>query len=319
MGYDIGLKPINNTIRIESRAKFEKEIQVSWAIDLVTVYMLDSLSPLSDANMMRIYASAYKRDVTGLNDEKLTALATAYQAGIECFFYLNLFNKLNDIILRWESIVKAVPDGETFFSIPTNSTTAFNNLLTYHKMDPSADDTLQFNAFKSTLVANAKEWFQAWYEDFDISKYIMPKDRFLLFIDIVKEKIAACYQRSNSSDSVAMDYHTKINVAIDYIKALLMIVHQTNIETRADAKKTMMDNPMVKYLIDIQVWKMGLGYASRYAGVLKLSHILCLDTTQEIEFPTTTPSEAESGSITSSDEFQLLFVTYLKDHFKPRE
>ena len=319
MGYDIGLKPINNTIRLESRAKFEKEIQVSWAIDLVTVYMLDSLSPLSDANMMRIYASAYKRDVTGLNDEKLTALATAYRAGIECFFYLNLFNKLNDIILRWESIVKAVPDGETFFSIPTNSTTAFNNLLTYHKMDPSADDTLQFNAFKSTLVANAKEWFQAWYEDFDISKYIMPKDRFLLFIDIVKEKIAACYQRSNSSDSVATDYHTKINVAIDYIKALLMIVHQTNIETRADAKKTMMDNPMVKYLIDIQVWKTGLGYASRYAGVLKLSHILCLDTTQEIEFPTTTPSEAESGSITSSDEFQLLFVTYLKDHFKPRE
>lgn len=318
MGYDIGLKPINNSIRIDNRAKFEKEIQVSWAIDLVTVYMLDGLSPLSDANMMKIYAAAYKKNIVGLNDEKLTMLATSYQQGIKCFFYQNLFNKLNDIILRWESIVKAVPAGETFFSIPTNSTTAFNNLLTYHKMDPSADDTLQFNAFKSTLVANSTEWFRAWYEDFDISKYIIPKDRFLTFIDIVKKKVQACYQRSNASDSVATDYHTKLNVAIDYIKALLMIVHQTNIETREDAKKVLTDNPMVKYAIDVQVWKTAQGYASQYAGILKLPHILCLDTTQEISFSTT--SEAiEAGAITSSDEFQMLFITYLKDHVKHEE
>ena len=237
MGYDIGLKPINNSIRIESRAKFEQEIQVSWAIDMVTTYMLEGVTPLSDAIMMRLYAASYRKNIIGLNEEKLTSLASSYQQGIKCFFYQNLFNKLNDIILRWEAIVNAVPDGETFFSIPTNSTTAFNNLLTYHKMDPSADDTLQFNAFKSTLVANATEWFKAWYEDFDISKYIIPKDRFLLFINIVKEKVIACYQRSNSSDSIATDYHTKLNVAIDYIKALLMIVHQTNIESREDAKK----------------------------------------------------------------------------------
>ena len=318
MGYDIGLKPINNSIRIESRAKFEQEIQVSWAIDMVTTYMLEGVTPLSDAIMMRLYAASYRKNIIGLNEEKLTSLASSYQQGIKCFFYQNLFNKLNDIILRWEAIVNAVPDGETFFSIPTNSTTAFNNLLTYHKMDPSADDTLQFNAFKSTLVANATEWFKAWYEDFDISKYIIPKDRFLLFINIVKEKVIACYQRSNSSDSIATDYHTKLNVAIDYIKALLMIVHQTNIESREDAKKVVVDNTIVKYSINRQVWTAAQNYALRYSGTLKLSHILCLDTTQEIEFPMVT-SETESNTAASSDEYQLLFVTYLKDHFKPKE
>ena len=296
MGLDIGLKPVMRRIRIDNRARMEALIRRQWVIDLVTTYMLEGVSPVLDANMMRIYAAAYKRNTTGLNDEKLCSLATAYQGGIKFFVYQNLFNKINSIVLRWESLVRSVPEGESFFSIPTNSLTMFNNLLTFHKLDNSADDTLQFNALKSSLTNNSVEWYQAWFEDFDISKYILPKERFLEYINIVKSKIAYCYQKSNASDSVAVDYQTKINNALDYIK------------------KYAMDDIMFKHQISPELTKQANLYASKYAGILKMVHIACLDTTEEITLPAPTLNEMNASTISTTDEYQFLYVTYLRDH-----
>ena len=67
MGLDIGLKPAMRRIRIDNRARMEALIRRQWVIDLVITYMLEGVSPVLDANMMRIYAAAYKRNITGLN------------------------------------------------------------------------------------------------------------------------------------------------------------------------------------------------------------------------------------------------------------
>lgn len=319
MGLDIGLKPAMRRIRIDNRARMEALIRRQWVIDLVTTYMLEGMSPVLDANMMRIYAAAYKKNTTGLNDEKLCNLATSYQAGIKFFVYQNLFNKINSIVLRWESLVRSVPEGESFFSIPTNSLTMFNNLLTFHKLDDSANDTLQFNALKSSLTNNSVEWYQAWFEDFDISKYILPKERFLEYINIVKSKIAYCYQKSNASDSVAVDYQTKINSVLDYIKVLLLIVHQVQIDSREDAKKYAMDDIMFKHQISPELTKQANLYASKYAGILKMVHIACLDTKEEISLPAPTLNEMNASTIATTDEYQFLYVTYLRDHLGTEE
>ena len=309
MGFDIGLKTIDQRYHSQEVFNARMKKRLHWLWDMVTVWSIRDITPTFDPNMMRIYADTYRRDITNLNDEQLRQLATSYQQAIKVFVYQNLFNEITKISRKWRAFAENSV-ATNIFSIPTNSLTMFDNLLTLHKQNPDADDTLQFNALKSSLFRNSEEWFKAWNEDFDISKYIVPKERMFAFMDIVDRKVQACYQKTNSKDSIALDYHTKIQNAIDYLKVLLLIVHQAKIERKDDILEEMKFLfPVVTDLIPRELLAEATVFAKTY-GNLPISHLVCLDTDTSLDL------HLEQVDMTNVCTLEPLyaFVKYIQSH-----
>lgn len=306
MGFDIGLKKVNQLISISAQRSQRKYVELHWACDMVVVWNIGDVAPVLDENMMRIYADVYRRDITNLNDEQLKELATSYQQAIKVFVYQNLFNAISKITRRWRSLAEG--NNNYPFSIPTNSLTMFDNLLLLHKQNPDADDTLQFNAFKSSLLRNSEEWFQTWNQDFDISKYLIPQERFLLFMDIVDKKIRECFQKTNSNDSIAVDYHTKIQSVIEYLKVLLLIAHQAKIERKEDILKL----PSILYRwgwLKQETREAASRFALKY-GTLRMTHLICLDTDTDLNLP------IPQADISNVETLETLYAytKYVQDH-----
>ena len=88
MGFDIGLKKVNQLISISAQRSQRKYVELHWACDMVVVWNIGDVAPVLDENMMRIYADVYRRDITNLNDEQLKELATSYQQAIKVFCFL---------------------------------------------------------------------------------------------------------------------------------------------------------------------------------------------------------------------------------------
>lgn len=306
MGFDIGLKKANQLISISAQRSQRKYVELHWACDMVVVWNIGDVAPVLDENMMRIYADVYRRDITNLNDEQLKELATSYQQAIKVFVYQNLFNAISKISRRWRSLAEG--NNNYPFSIPTNSLTMFDNLLLLHKQNPDADDTLQFNAFKSSLLRNSEEWFQTWNQDFDISKYLIPQERFLLFMDIVDKKIRECFQKTNSNDSISVDYHTKIQAVIEYLKVLLLITHQAKIERKEDILKL----PSILYRwgwLTQETREAASRFALKY-GTLRMTHLICLDTDTDLNLP------IPQADISNVETLETLYAytKYVQDH-----
>ena len=307
MGFDIGLKRAKQVADITTQITRRKYVEFHWICDLISVWNIGDVAPTFDENMMRIYADVYRRDITNLNDKQLKELATSYQQAIKVFTYQSLFNVISKIVRRWRAL--AEKDRNYPFSIPTNSLTMFDNLLLLHKQDPGADDTLQFNAFKSSLLRNSEEWFKAWNQDLDISKYLIPQERFLLFMDIVDEKIKQCFQKTNSNDSVAVDYHTKIQNVIEYLKVLLLIVHQAKIERKEDVLKFPSSTFRWGWMRRKELLEAANRFAIKY-GLLSMTHLICLDTDTNIDLP------IQQADISNVETLETLYAytNYLQDH-----
>lgn len=306
MGFDIGLKRAAQVATMTTQMSQRRYVEFQWICDMVAVWNIGDVTPSFDENMMRIYADVYRRDITNLNDEQLRELATSYQQAIKVFVYQSLFNVISKISRRWRSL--AEKNKNYPFSIPTNSLTMFNNLLLLHKQDPGADDTLQFNAFKSSLLRNSEEWFQTWNQDFDISKYLIPQERFLLFMDIVDEKIKGCFQKTNSNDSIAVDYHTKIQAVIEYLKVLLLIAHQAKIERKEDVLK--LPSSAFRWgWMKQELREASSRFTVKY-GLLKMTHLICLDTDTDLDLP------IQQADISNVETLETLYAytKYLQDH-----
>ena len=306
MGFDIGLKRAAQVATMTAQMSQRRYVEFQWICDMVAVWNIGDVTPSFDENMMRIYADVYRRDITNLNDEQLRELATSYQQAIKVFVYQSLFNVISQISRRWRSL--AEKNKNYPFSIPTNSLTMFNNLLLLHKQDPGADATLQFNAFKSSLLRNSEEWFQTWNQDFDISKYLIPQERFLLFMDIVDEKIKGCFQKTNSNDSIGVDYHTKIQALIEHLKVFLLIAHLAKLEHKEDVLNLPSSAFRLRWM------KQALLAASRrFAvkyGLLKMTHLICLDTDTDLDLP------IQQADISNVETLETLYAytKYLQDH-----
>lgn len=310
MGYDIGLKRVNETFSTRSAMKLRTQIRVQWACDITTIWSLEDVAPVFDANMMRIYADVYRKDISNLNEEQLCELATSYQQAIKVFVYQNLFDTITKVYRKWRALAQSNTNHQ--FSIPTNSLTLFDNLLTLHKQDPGADDTLQFNAFKSSLLRNSDEWFKSWNEDFDTSKYLIPKERLLMFMDIVERKIHGCFQKTNSNDSVAVDYHTKIKGVLEYMKVLLMIVYQARIDRKEDIIKfTERQSGIYRFtqFFEEDVLQSASEFARKY-GLLPMAHLICLPTDTELDL------KVQQANVSDVRMIEILFAytKYIQDH-----
>ena len=133
-----------------------------------------------------------------------------------------------------------------------------------------------------------------------------------LWTNIVKEKIAACYQRSNSSDSVATDYHTKIKGVLEYMKVLLMIVHQARIDRKEDIIKfTERQSGIYRFtqFFEEDVLQSASEFARKY-GLLPMAHLICLPTDTELDL------KVQQANVSDVRMIEVLFAytKYIQDH-----
>lgn len=312
MGLDIGLKRIQAAEAVQRIAAQRQLVECHWSCDLVTAWSIGEVIPTVDTTMLRIYSDVYNKDINYLNEEQLQRLATACTQPITVFIYQQLFRAICRIAQRWRTLGSL--DKNFMFSITTNALTMFQNLLTLHKQHPDADDTLEFNSFKSSLLRNSEEWFlEPWHEDFDISKYYIPQEQFIAFMDIVDKKIQQCFSKSNPNDTIAVDYSTKIQSVIEYLKTLLLIVHQAKIESKEDVLK--LKTFAFNYqCVDSESRQLATQFATKY-GNLTITQLLCLSTDTQI----TLPVEQANGA--KRDKFETLYAytKYIQNHIRQEE
>ena len=312
-GYDIGLKPIVASATFDTKMKHKKFLRLHWACDIFKTLVLADIVPVFDANMMRIYAYAYRKDLEGVPVDKLTEMASAYHQAISTFVYQNVFGHIARIVNRWKTYVESCSNSN--FSIPTNCLNHFNNLLQIHKLDPNVDDTIQFNAFISSIMQNSVEWFQIWDEDFDVSKYIVPKERVLEYIGIVEKKLNDCFKTTNANDSIAIDYKTKITHALEHIKALLLMFHQVKVTNREDMLQLIKKDFVIKYHIDREMRAAADEFARKYTK-LSMNHIVCIQ--PDMDIPLEVESEL-SDPVSDPEEYQFLYGLYIQSHTKQED
>ena len=312
-GYDLGIKAVMTRGRFNDKMQHKKFLSVHWVCDIFKTLILGKVTPVYDANMMRIYAHAYRKDLEGVPVDKLTEMASAYRGAIDKFVYQNVFGHINRIVNRWRTYTESCI--ESNFSIPTNCLNHFNNLLQLHKLDPNADDTLQFNAFVSSMLQNSTEWFRVWEEDFDVSKYMVPKERVLEYIGIIEKKLDECFKSANANNSIAIDYRSKINIALEHLKALLLMFHQVKITNHEDMLKLIQQDMVIKYHIPNELRDAADVFARKYTK-LTLNHIVCIQPDMDVQLDV----ESEmSNPVPSPEEYQFLYGLYIQAHIKKEE
>ena len=299
MGINIGLTPIVN------RDKYATKLfnRINFACDWIVLEYLEELVPLVDANMMRIYAKEFGKNIDGMTDEEISAYGDVYKKQIIAFIYDNLFCRISKIIDR----IKA--SANNFNSIPTNAKPAFDDYLTFAKLNPEANDTNQFVRFKSELIRNAEDWFKSWHEDLDASRYIIPSEKFIRYVEIVERKMEDCFHGSNLQDTIAIDFQQKIKNLIDHVKVLLLLRHQIKIENHKMSKDLFERDLMVTYGKFKQYAEAVVPYVEKFNAV-KPSHAICI-------YPSNIDVKLklveEPSGFDSTDEYRFLVVSIAQE------
>ena len=265
MGINIGLTAIIN----RDKYAIKQMERFNFSCDWITLEFLEDFVPVIDANMMRIYAREFGKNIDGMTDEEISAYGDVYKKQIHAFIYDNLFNRISKIIDRVKS------NANEFNSIPTNAKPAFDDYLTFAKLNPEANDTNQFVRFKSELIRNAEDWFKSWHEDLDASRYIIPSEKFIRYVEIVERKMEDCFHGSTIQDTIAIDFQQKIKNLIDHVKTLLLLRHQIKVENHKMSKDFFDKDLMLSYGKFRRYTDAVIPYVEKFNAV-KPSHAICI-------------------------------------------
>lgn len=299
MGIDIGLRPI------ETRSEWERRIfhQTNILCDWIVLEYLESITPIVDSNMFKIYAKEFNKNIDGLTDEELANYANVYKTQITAFIYNNIFTRIFKIVDRTKHLYNK------FVSIPTNAKGSFDNYLTFVKTQPDANATGHFVRFKSELLRNTENWFRRWHEDLDASRYIIPADRYNQFVEIVENKINLCFKASNDKDTVAIDYKQKLGDAIDHLKTLLLICYQFKID-KHEMAKDIFEKDISIYFPEFRKYiEAVIPYMDKFNAV-KPAHAVCVYTnTIDVDLKLV----EEPSGFNTTDEYRFLVTALAQE------
>lgn len=280
-----------------------------WDCDWIMLNSLSHITPVYDANMWRIYAGEYNKNIEFLTDDELKDICNANKTTIDKFISQNISKRLTDIILRWKDFAEVADESFLGMNIPTASINAFKSFLSFHKNEDIKDDEVSrhhaFAQFHGELQVNMIN-----YGDNE-SRYLLSIDEFREFMRAIKYEFQNLETRSNVVNSTAHDYKSRLEKSIKYINTLLLVC----IGGRSGYEHI----HSIGLFEDLIMWRSGTGRISEIIrktssmGNLTMAHAVCLYPTSKAQLPL---NSMQSSKVTETYRFlttMMLQAEYLID------
>lgn len=267
----------------QTTTELKKHSTRIWDCDWIMLNSLHNVTPVYDANMWRIYAAEYNKNVEFLSDDELKELCNMNKENIDKYITQNITRRLDDIVGRWTGFAKVANDTFMGMNIPTASHRAFKSFLSFHKNNDIKDDEVSrhhaFAQFHGELIVNSIN-----YGDTE-SRYPLTIEEFREFVTAIKYEFQNLASRGNVVNSSALDYKSRLEKAIKFINALLLVC----IGGRRDHEST----HAVGLFEDLIRWRDGSGRTAEIVrkcsalGGLTMAHVVCIYPNSEVTIPST--------------------------------
>ena len=295
-----------DVIASESDKLLRRHIRDHWDCDWITLDLLAKAAPVYDADMWRIYAAEYRKDVKFLTEEDCRELANLNRDAIDTFVWANTLKRISDIVQRWKTFANIANDTFLGMNIPSGAYLAFKNFVGNYRNDNYGDNAVvresAFQQFRSELLVNGVT-----YEDAE-GRRALSIEEFRLFINAIEGEFNALTQ--NASGAV-MDRKRKLQQIVDLTKMILLVCIGTQ-DNRNDTYTISLFDGLFR-------WR-GTGHSASIQrnvagfGYLSMGHAVCLYADSPVELP-----EGVHNPDTNSNAYRFLVTTLFQQYLLKKD
>lgn len=266
-----------DSLNIEATKEVRRHTRRIWTCDWIMLESLSNVSPIYDANMWRIYASEYNKNIDFLTEVEMQELCSINKEVITVFIVQNITKRLMNIINRWKTFAHVADDTFMGMNIPATAVVAFKSFLSFHKNNDIKDDEVSryhaFSQLRAELLVNKM------YMDDAGSRHPLSIEEFREFITAIAYEFQNLEARSNVINSSASDYKSRLQKAIEFTKAVLLICMGEQLER--DSSYNLFE--------ELIMWSDGAGRTAQIIrktsalGNLDMAHAVCIYPDSKVE------------------------------------